>query len=46
LYGSGRRLGAIGISLRIMRLRDGLCPALFKYFRAAPKEIYVRAEAK
>jgi uncharacterized protein DUF6717 len=23
-----------------------LCPALFKYFRAAPKEIYVRAEAR
>lgn len=23
-----------------------LCPALFKYFRAAPKEIYVKAEAK
>ena len=26
---------------------DGwLCPALFKYFRRAPKEIYVKAEAK
>ena len=23
-----------------------LCPALFKYFEAAPKEIYVRASAK
>ncbi|GAB4139129.1 DUF6717 family protein [Thermopirellula anaerolimosa] len=23
-----------------------LCPALFKYFRQAPKEIYVKAEAK
>ena len=23
-----------------------LCPALFKYFREAPKEIYVKAEAK
>jgi hypothetical protein len=22
-----------------------LCPALFKYFRAAPKELYARAEA-
>ena len=23
-----------------------LCPALFKYFQSAPKEIYVKAEAK
>lgn len=23
-----------------------LCPALFKYFKTAPKEIYVKAEAK
>ena len=23
-----------------------LCPALFKFFREAPKEIYVKAEAK
>jgi hypothetical protein len=23
-----------------------LCPALFKYFEVAPKEIYAKAEAK
>ena len=27
-------------------LEGWLCPALFKYYRKAPKELYVRAEAK
>ena len=27
-------------------LEGWLCPALFKYFEEAPKEIYVKAEAK
>ena len=28
------------------QMEGWLCPALFKYFKAAPKELYGRAEAK
>jgi hypothetical protein len=28
------------------QMEGWLCPALFRYFEAAPKEIYVRAEGK
>jgi hypothetical protein len=31
---------------RDFNIKGWLCPALFKYFEAAPKEIYVKADAK
>ena len=34
------------ISLKDYGLEGWLCPALFKYFKTAPREIYVRAEGK
>ena len=29
-----------------LKMEGWLCPALFKYFENAPKEIYVKAESK
>ena len=38
--------GGIWYTLDDPPVEGWLCPALFQYFEAAPKEIYVKAEAK
>lgn len=39
-------MGGAYYAMQDPAMEGWLCPALFKYFNAAPKELYVKAEAK
>jgi len=46
LFGSGRNAAATGIPVTTRRWKAGCGPALLRYFNEAPRELFVKAEAK